>query len=43
MVASFRVVVCLRVRLLLRKCVLLLVNYSVLLHVVVCDSLCDVV
>ena len=39
----FCVVVCLRVRLLLSMFALLFVSYCVLLHVFVCDSLCDVV
>ena len=43
MVAYFCVVVCLRVSLLLSVCVSLFVNYRVLLHVFVCDSLCGVV
>ena len=43
MVASFCVVVCLRDRVLLRVFVFLFVNYRVLLHAFVCDSLCDVV
>ena len=41
MVVSLCVVVCLRVRALLRVFVLLFVNYCVLLHVFVCDPLCD--
>ena len=43
MVASVCVVVCLRVRVLLRVSVLVFVKYCVLLHVFVGDSLCDVV
>ena len=41
MVVSFCVVVCLRVRVLLRVFVFSFVGYCVLLHAFVCDSLCD--